>query len=358
MEAKSIPLSDLLLDPNNYRLQEQEGFAPYPEDRFHIDRVQEATRRRLKDENLTPLRNSIIANGFLEIERIVVTKYANSDNKYLVVEGNRRVAALLAIRDEYDAGVDIPSKVTAVFDAVPCLVIEGSENETAYFRQAIMGVRHVGGIREWGGYQRAKLIADLKDNHQLDAGAISDRIGLSAIEVNRRYRAYKALQQMQESEDFSEYAAPSLYPIFHEAVSLPILRDWLGWNQDDTKFENTENTEHFYQLITPRRLDGGDEKPPKVATYSDVRALRNVIPNKAALSELLQLDRELVDALTVANREKMTGRWKSEVTEATTAMANIPWQEVVEFEDDDVAMIQELIRTADQVIALRNKSKE
>ena len=354
MRADNIPLSSLLLDPNNYRLQEVEGFTQYPDDRFHIDRVQDATRRRLKGENLEPLKNSIISNGFLEIERIVVTPYLHDEGKYLVIEGNRRVAALLSIRDDYDAGIDISNNVVKVFDAVPCIVAEDG-NQESYFREAIMGIRHVGGIREWGGFQRAKLVASLKDNHNLDAASISDRIGLSAIEVNRRYRAYKALQQMQEDEDYSEYATPSLYPLFHEAVSIPAIREWLGWDQNISQFTDHDGREAFYQLISPRRLEEGEERPPKLKTYSDVRAIREVLINDEAKSDLLMPERELVDALTIANQSKISTHWRSEVNEAKTALSKLPALDVANLEEKDIQLIKELIDTATQVISIKDK---
>lgn len=352
MDPRSIPLDSLLLDPNNYRLQESEGFTIYPENRFHIDRVQEATSKRLRAESLDPLKNSILSNGFLEIERIVVSPYPHEEEKFLVIEGNRRVAALMLIRNDYDAGVVIPEQVVATFSAVPCIVIP-SDGQNSYLREAIMGIRHVGGIKEWGGFQRAKLVADMKDIHGLDAGEISDRIGLSAIEVNRRYRAYKALQQMQDSEEYGDYATPPLYPLFHEAVSIPAIRSWLHWNPDHNKFEDQENTERFYQLISPRKLDDGNERPAKLKTYSDIRSIRDIVGNQDALADLLQPERELVDALTIVNRKRIAGKWKNEVSEARTALQNIPALEVSLFESHDILLIRELIETAQKVLDIR-----
>ncbi len=79
----------------------------------------------------------------------MVAPYEHEDEKFLVIEGNRRIAALRQIRDEYEGGIDIPDGVVNVLDAVPCLVADGPDQE-AYFREALMGIRHVGGIKEWG----------------------------------------------------------------------------------------------------------------------------------------------------------------------------------------------------------------
>ena len=359
MRSETILLSNLLLDPNNYRLQEQDGFVLCAENRFHLERVQSGTLRRLQKENLRPLRDSIVSNGFLEIERIVVAPYEHDDEKFLVVEGNRRIAALIQIRDEYESGIDIPDGVVAVLGGVPCLVADG-EGQEAYFREALMGIRHVGGIKEWGGYQRAKLIAELKDAHELDAQAISQRLGLSVQEVNRRYRAYKALDQMKNDEIYSEFAGASLYPIFHEAVSLPVVRDWLDWDAEANAFNSNEIREQFYQLITPRNVGQDDEKEPKIRTFSEVRQLRDILVNDDAKAELLQLDRDLVDAVSVANQDKMARRWRNEIAEARTALSKIPGLEIRNFGPEDLTAITDLISTATQVLdmnaALKNKN--
>ena len=355
MRSENLSLDQLLLDPNNYRLQDQADFVVCAPDRFHIDRVQAGTLQRMREESIRPLRDSIVSNGFLEIERIVVAPYEHADGKYLVIEGNRRVAALRQIRDEYNAGVDIPQTVVDRFEAVPCLVAD-DEGQDAYFREAIMGIRHVGGIKEWGGYQSAKLIADLHDQHDLDSTMISQRLGLSVLEVNRRYRAYKALQQMQDDEAFSDYAGAKLYPIFHEAVSLPIVRDWLGWDQNTFSFEDDANRESFYQLITPCQNDAEDgDDAPKISTYSEVRQLRDILPNNEAKASLLQLHQPFVDALTIANRNEISRRWRNEVGEATTALQNIPGLEVEAFDADDIQIIRALVDTAERVLRLNER---
>lgn len=162
MRPLDINIDALLLDPNNYRLQDEQGFRVTPDDRFDTDQVQRSTFQKIKNTGIKELKESIIANGFLPIERIVVASYgkATTANHFLVIEGNRRVAALRQIKDEIAGGVEIPHGVEQTLRAVPCLVIE-EEGRDAFFRETLMGIRHVGGIKEWGGYQRAKLIADL-----------------------------------------------------------------------------------------------------------------------------------------------------------------------------------------------------
>lgn len=355
MEAKDISLENLLLDPNNYRLQEVSGYVSVPSDRFQLEQIQKTTLQRLQDEGLKELQRSIIANGFLPIERIVVTPHHDAEDRYLVIEGNRRVAALRGLRDQANAGIEIPNNVTAVFDAVPCIVA-ADDPKFPFFRETLMGVRHVGGIKQWGGYQRAKLIVDLKDDHELEAPEIADRLGLSVQEVNRRYRAFKALQQMEQNEDYGEYADPSKYPLFHEAMSLPVVRNWLEWNEADSKFDNVENEEHFYQWITPRQNEEtGKSSPPKLKTYGDVRELKRILPNAEAKALLFDETRTFLDALTMARKDEISKKWRSEVSEAAQALQSIGAIELAALNAEELAAIQNLKSMIENVLELHSK---
>lgn len=353
VEAKELALDSLLLDPNNYRLQDNETFQSVAADRYHLDRVQKGTLDRLQAEGIKELRDSIVSNGFLPIERIVVVPYEHEEGKYLVIEGNRRVAALKQIRREHEAGIDIPQNVVDVFDKVPCILVRDGGN-VAYFKETLMGVRHVGGIQQWGGFQRAKLIADLRDSHNVDLSEVAQKLGLTANEVNRRYRAYKALEQMQKDDEFSDLATAKLYPIFHEAVSVPLVRDWLAWDPDTYTFTNAEARENFYRLITPKpATELEPERPPKIGIYSDVRNLREILVNPEAKADLLDLERSISDALSIARTKEKSRRWRVEVTDANTALNNIGALELKNFSEQDWTLINELIETSQQIVAFK-----
>ena len=134
---------------------------------------------------------------------------------------------------------------------------------------------------------------------------------------------------------------------------MPALRDWLCWNAEPNRFDNPENTERFYQLISPRVFDQGERRPPKLTTFSDVRSLKDVVQNQDALADLLQPERELVDALTISNRNRIAGRWRGEVNEAKTALQSIPAFDVAAFQDEDIRLITELMILAKRLLEMR-----
>ncbi len=137
-----LSYSQLLLDPNNYRYQDNPDFSYAEERRFHEEGVQDRAFRRLtRDESLIQLKNSFITNGFIPVERLVVRPYPHAEDRYLILEGNRRLAALRWIADDYEAGVDLPESVLASLEAVPVIIVENQADPA--FCESLMGVRHI-----------------------------------------------------------------------------------------------------------------------------------------------------------------------------------------------------------------------
>jgi hypothetical protein len=355
LHSETLSPDALLLDPNNYRFQDTENFVYAAEDRFHEDSVQNNALRRIRDEEgLQSLKNSILRNGFMPVERIVVRPYKDSvEGKYVIIDGNRRLAAIKWILEDQKAGVPVSESVLNSIKNLPVVVAELDVADEV-FRASLMGIRHVSGAKAWGGYQRAKLIADMRDKLNLDATEVAGRLGLAAQEVNRRFRAFKALQQMQEDEDHGGYSTPEMYPLFHEAVSIPIVRTWLGWNDESNSFTNTENLPQFYQLITPTEDENGSSQEAKIQTYSQVRELRNILSKSEAKRILLDPSRSFQDAITSARQDEISRMWVWEVGAAIQSLETMGIKELKTLDEEDI----DLLRKLGQVVAERLEDHE
>lgn len=344
----TLELGQLLLDPNNFRFQDAADFVHADPKRFAEVTVQNKAAERLRNESIVPLKNSILRNGFVPIERIVVTPYSGA--QYLVIEGNRRVAALRWIESDQKSGAQVPQALLNTLKAVPVVIVPDDANDPA-LRESLMGIRHVSGIKEWGGYQRAQLVATLKDKYKLDSGEIAQRLGMSANEVNRRYRAFKALRQMMDHEEFGDAAVPSMYPMFHEAVSLPAVREWLGWNEENARFTKQDELNQFYELMSPRNSEeGGEAEEPKITSYSQVRELRQILDHVEARKLLLDPTRTFVEAVAVAKRQDLANSWKTEIIEALSALRSIGVLEVKRATAEDIKLLEELRDTVNEII--------
>ncbi|MBX3740105.1 MAG: hypothetical protein KF712_03870 [Akkermansiaceae bacterium] len=297
-----IPSERLLLDPNNYRFHDLATYRPVPNHaRYPEGGVQERALALLQTTDsfdLESLKDSITSNTYVPLERVVVELFdgEGEEARYLVVEGNRRVAAVKTLLAEQAAGsADIPEATLLSIATIPSIEITGTPEERHAYKQKLMAIRHVAGIKEWGPYQQAKLVVELYEQNQ-NFSLVAQEIGITSREVARRYRASKALQQMEEDEEMGEYASPKLYALFHEAMAQPLIREWLGFSDISFTAVNEENREAFYELLSPRSFEG-ETLPPKLSTARHVRAIRSIVNHPTALATLLEPERLLEDAI-------------------------------------------------------------
>lgn len=349
-----VNLDDLLLDPNNYRFQADEDFVRADEARSHEDTVQSRAYARLRHEDLAALKNSILTNGFLPFERLVVRPYPTVEGRYVVLEGNRRVAALRWIKQDHEAGVAVPAGVLETLGRIPVIVVEDAADDPT-LQLALMGVRHVAGIREWGAYQRAQLVTELRDEHQLDTADIATRLGMTAHEVNRRYRAFRALKQMENDEDYGDFSSPEMYPLFHEAITGTNIKEWLGWNDGEAKFENEETLHEFYELIAPVPSDEGTTREPKLANREAVRQLRAILDVPEAKRKLLGPDGSFHEALAIAKADELSKTWAGQVGEAVAALRTVSAVELAQLAPDDLAEVVAVRDAAANLLELHRR---
>lgn len=304
---EKVRLDQLLLDPNNYRFFDMDQYTKAQPNRMHEPNVQQRAEELVRldgKEELRALKESIEANGYVPVETLVIKAYGFKDDSFVVVEGNRRVAAMRWLKRDREAGSPVPEELIRSFNQLPAIVLSGDEHAAKALQHILMGLRHVSGIKQWGGYQRAKLVVELVDDFGLNLSDAAKQIGMSAHEASRRYRALKALEQMQDNDEFGTMADPKMYRLFHEAVSVVKVKDWLGWDDDEHRFSHDDNLDKFYKLLIPYTPEDEEEsgraRDPKIRTYFDVRSLRDILGNIEAEECLFDPDKSFSEALAVA----------------------------------------------------------
>lgn len=345
LEEIEVSPDDLLLDPNNYRFQDLGDYVRVDPDRFHEETVQAKARQRLRDggDALNHLKASIVKNGFIPVERIVVRPYAKQAGKYVVVEGNRRLAAIKSILEDHAMGATVPPITLSSIQRIKVLsATAATQDDLDVFLASLMGIRHVSSIKQWDGYQRSKLVYDMKVALSLPSAEVADRLGMSTPEVNRRFRAFSTLVQMQDNDEFGEYAQPAMYPIFHEAVSLPPVRTWLGWDEQQSLFQDKDALNSFYALLSPSEGEGESKVPPKIQSHRDVRELRGILANADAKSVLLDPHRPFSDALAAARKDELSGLWRAHVVLAKEVLENLGIKEMKALTPSDELLLSSL----------------
>lgn len=349
-ELRDISLSKLLLDPNNYRFLDRKKFKKKAATRFHKESVQRATLESLEQSyQLDELKQSILTNGYVPMERIIIVPYPRKSGSFLVVEGNRRVASLKSILKEEREGVTVLSAAQKkAFSRIPCAVLKSSGDSLKHAERVIMGIRHIAGPRQWGAYQQALLVSELKDEERLEFQDIGEMLGISSVEAARRYRAIGALKFMEQDELFSKKAEPAFYRLFHELISLPEVRNRFGWSGEKNCFSDLDKARQFFELICS---DGNEEA--KLQTYSDVRKLKSVVGHPKAEDCLFDPEQPLSEAIRLGELGRKPADASDLLDEAKASLAGISFLQASKLTPEDIAAIDELIALLQKLKRLR-----
>lgn len=197
-EIRKIDISELRLDAFNPRLPAN---------------IQGGDQRKLIEhllefDVLGELARSILDNGFFQHEPLIVV--AESDGTFKVVEGNRRCSTLKVLVGDDDAeglsfeevpeAVDIDDETLGSLSQVPCLVVEEQGDV-----QALIGYRHISGLRPWGAEAKGRYIYGAVEGVAEDDDISDDpfrvvgrKLGSNALGVRNFYIAYSLLVHAQQ----------------------------------------------------------------------------------------------------------------------------------------------------------------
>lgn len=335
--AKEIALTNLFLDPNNPRFWTEQEVRETPDSKIPESKVQEQTLKRIEKFGVEELYYSILRNGFLPLDRIVVRPIKGYTDMYVTVEGNRRLAALKLLHRRISEGVinedgidqDYLNALLRSTEKVEVLVYKGVN--TGDISWLLQGIRHISGIRDWQPAQRARLIAQQIEGEdgttRMTFTQAGQKFGLSARAAGRLYRAYKGLQQMREDDDFGPKAKNEYFSLFEEAYKNNKVKEWLGWNDRDYKFENTDHLKQFYGWITPDE-DHSDER--RIDDPKEIQKVA-ILLEKNREDLIGQVDRyeTNIDAAVERATETSGRDWEKEIERATDIITGLPLIKII-----------------------------
>lgn len=287
MQTDIIKLENLYFDPDNLRYDDDFTFNEVPKDRIMNKSNQIQVYKKLQND-ISELKDSIIENDFLYIEMIIADKI--DEKNYYIVEGNRRLASLKYISENY-----------AIDDLKPNLqkiMNEGLEikvNNQNYDEDILMGMRHITGVKHWNGFSKAKLVVKLKDQKDYDFETISKKIGKRVADVKKQYFSFKLLQKM-ESDGYSKFEVKNLYTIFYETLGKPTFRKWLEWDEIRLEFLNKNNLERFYKWVTKVEDTDGNIRDEAISSPQTLREISKILDDEYAL-EILDVTRNPFEAI-------------------------------------------------------------
>ncbi len=246
----------------------------------------------IRKANLMELIASIGENGFYDAEALLVVKLDDTD-KYTVVEGNRRLAALRLLLNPNKAPVK-KSAIKEMVDAarfkpeeVPVLIYEKYEDVLDY-----LGYRHITGVQQWDSLAKATYLKTLYDYHSQE-DSIQDNevyrkvakvIGSRADYVAKLIRGYYLYKEIAdegfydidgldpERFSFSLLTTALTYSNIAEFVGIKETSEGLSHNRKELK----ELTHWMFDRVTEGR--------PRIAESRRLKDFNKVVGNKKALN--------------------------------------------------------------------------
>lgn len=138
---------------------------------------------------------SISASGFFPHEALIVT---NEDDKNIVIEGNRRLAAIKVLTNlniARDNGWDVPAPSEAVLETLQEIPAICSDRNQSW---RYLGFKHVNGPAKWSSYAKAAYIAQVHKDFGVALSEIAGQIGDRHNTVQRLYRGLMVLEQAEK----------------------------------------------------------------------------------------------------------------------------------------------------------------
>ncbi len=289
---RSVSLKNLYLDPNNFRIVDHPDYRRIlPERELDAD-VQRRTATFVLGRNQDQVRDliaSIKENGWLDIDPLLV--HSKGKGRYLVIEGNRRVATLkhLQIRHAEDS-IDLGNLDSNRFSSLPVVVYDDADE---HHRMIMMGLHHITGKRRWPAINRALAMKTLLDHFE-DADAVCRALGVSKREFNLSIRTL-ALIEMYKARDYGDEFRSDKYNLFREVLRSPGMRKWLGWDESTRSVANQSNLDRLFAWMSKdvtleeedSQSDDSRPTPDAVITSAiQVRDLAKLIDDPDALSRL------------------------------------------------------------------------
>ena len=223
-------LDQLMLDPLNPRLGR---------DKRRTGLSQEALLEEMSSWTLEELIDSFAQSGGFWTQDALIVVEEEVDGKrtgrHVVVEGNRRLAALKLLYQAIEGRIEPPRWLAERLDAfspnlddplfteLPILVADDRDDVLAY-----LGFRHVTGIKQWRPAEKAEFIVALVDDKKLTYRDVAWQIGSRSDTVRQNYTAFKMLLQMEEIEGFDWSEVEERFSLLFLSIRSEGTRDFLG----------------------------------------------------------------------------------------------------------------------------------
>ena len=314
---KDLPVKHLFLDPRNPRLAGED---------LAVDQQDEIVKILWQDRAVNELVDSIAASGYWKHEELFAAK---EGGKLVVIEGNRRLAAVKLLTDDAlrnRIGISgFPTLSAADRQKLETLPVIECRREDVW---QYIGFKHVNGPQDWDSIAKAEYIARVYNEYRVPLDQIARTIGDRHDTVRRLYRGLMVLQQAERTGKFDlrdRYNTRFAYSHLWTGLGYENIQRFLGLTVDKGFQPNPiprSNLEHLRELCLWLYGSKNEHKEPIVRSQNPdlrkldealgsengVAALRSGLPLETALKASRGDERLLREALVLAEQKLKEAR--------------------------------------------------
>lgn len=271
---------------------------------------------------------SISASGFFEHEALIV---ATEDGRDIVIEGNRRLAAVKVLRNPelaVEKGWQVPKLRAAQrkqLDKLPA--IRASREESWRY----LGFKHVNGPAKWGSYAKAVYIAHVHRTYGVQLADIAHQIGDRHRTVQRLFRGLMVLEQAERAKVFDRedrFGKRLSFSHLYTGLDYDEISSFLGVSAKEDESINpvpAKNIKALGELCVWLYGSRKEQREPVVRSQNpDLRQLNAVVGNREAV-EALRAGAPLEKAFEISRspQEVFESALLAAKRELTTARAHL-----------------------------------
>ncbi|MDB4461550.1 hypothetical protein N9043_01220, partial [bacterium] len=261
----AVDPTKLYLDPNNPRFLTKDE-DQICESRFlDLDVIEKTTERmKRKEFNYEEIKKSILANGWQPVDFIFVKKFEHENDRYVVLEGNRRVTAVKDLLSNPKTTIEIRDQITTinvmeVVDKIDKRSPKKSKRELDKKINYLLGVRHHGSLKTWSPFAQAASIferylsfanqehSNFNWNDEV-ADKVARILNMKKKDVRERIQIFRAMTQIGEHPIVknSEEEGGGMKSRFYSVCGAPLTMDNKAMNryicQDPADFSLDDDT--------------------------------------------------------------------------------------------------------------------
>jgi hypothetical protein len=350
MDLAKVSPDRLKFDLQNPRLYDQ-----------HKSTDAEIIQYLIEHADLEELLQSISISGYIDFDPLIVMKEGQN---YVVLEGNRRLAAVRLLRSkklQEELNASVPSITAAKLqqtDSISVRAVKSRADARAY-----IGFKHINGPAKWDSLAKAQFAAQWLIDEKADIDQIARTFGDTHQTVRRLIFGFLVLKQA-EANGFDESRRQSKrfsFSHLYTALTRPGYRSVLGLPEnpaDSPLKKNPIRPNHLDDLMTVMGWLYGDrenDQPPLIRSQNpDLNRLNNVLLVKVA-QKVLYATRDLDRA--VEHIEPKSQRFSDALINAAQ-MAQQAAGLVVEYDKDESLLdtAKSLSKNSDHLVTVMQQA--